>query len=455
MPTLRLFTDAGWVSTQLDQQGFRGPQRSESVQHFTRLAEVLAQRGCSTDAETLGFFVPGRIEVIGKHTDYAGGSSIVCAVDRGFHVLALPSASNALYLVDAFRGLEASFTIHPDLHAHVSDWSLYPRTVARRLARNFEGCTRGGTIAFHNNLPAASGMSSSSAFIITFYLALKAFNNLQERPLFKTMLPDTLSEAHYCGCIENGPDYGLLKGDMGVGTLGGCQDQIAILCAKPHHLRHFGYLPPRALGEWPLPVDHTFVIGSSGATADKTGEAQHLYNRVSKLARALASYAAQESGQPIPHLGAVAQRYHVPIPPFTQVLDHATEEFPLDALEKRWQQFFYETNVLIPEAISALSQGDVTSFGKHIRTSHEHADQLLGNQIPETNALVASAYAKGALAASAFGAGFGGAVWALVPNAEASRFLNVWASHYTKAFPSRTKARFFRVEAGPPAFRLA
>ena len=54
------------------------------------------------------------------------------------------------------------------------------------------------------------------------------------------------------------------------------------------------------------------------------------------------------------------------------------------------------------------------------------AERLLGNQVPETISLASTARALGAAAASAFGAGFGGSVWALVPEADAHAFASDW-----------------------------
>ena len=61
----------------------------------------------------------------------------------------------------------------------------------------------------------------------------------------------------------------------------------------------------------------------------------------------------------------------------------------------------------------------------------------------------------GALAASAFGAGFGGSVWALVRRAEAREFADCWLENYATAFPEpATRAVFFTTGAGPAAMRL-
>jgi galactokinase len=80
---------------------------------------------------------------------------------------------------------------------------------------------------------------------------------------------------------------------------------------------------------------------------------------------------------------------------------------------------------------------------------------MLHHQVPETEALALQARRLGAAAASAFGAGFGGSVWALVPEADAKAFLERWAAAYGEAFPARAAAAsFFATEAAPAAFAL-
>jgi galactokinase len=58
--------------------------------------------------------------------------------------------------------------------------------------------------------------------------------------------------------------------------------------------------------------------------------------------------------------------------------------------------------------------------------SQGDAEQLLGNQIPETSALARAARKAGAFAACSFGAGFGGSVWALVETERAAKFAHTW-----------------------------
>jgi galactokinase len=81
---------------------------------------------------------------------------------------------------------------------------------------------------------------------------------------------------------------------------------------------------------------------------------------------------------------------------------------------------------------------------------------LLCNQVPETIALVRTAREHGACAASAFGAGFGGSVWALVDRTDALAFLDRWQNAYRLMCPGvSARSRFFLTRPGPAVVRLS
>jgi galactokinase len=86
--------------------------------------------------------------------------------------------------------------------------------------------------------------------------------------------------------------------------------------------------------------------------------------------------------------------------------------------------------------------------------SMQNAETMLHNQIPETIFLARTAREMGAIAASAFGAGFGGSVWALIRRAAASDFAARLSAEYRSAFPDRTAAEVFVTRAGTPARTL-
>ena len=88
------------------------------------------------------------------------------------------------------------------------------------------------------------------------------------------------------------------------------------------------------------------------------------------------------------------------------------------------------------------------TFGTAVAESQMLSHTHLRNQVPETIALVDLAIVHGAHAASAFGSGFGGAVWALVPAADRQTFCTAWLAAYQRRFPGRTNAQVLHVEPG-------
>jgi galactokinase len=90
---------------------------------------------------------------------------------------------------------------------------------------------------------------------------------------------------------------------------------------------------------------------------------------------------------------------------------------------------------LLDVAARALAQHDWGAFAEVAARSQRSAEELLGNQVPETIELVRMALAEGALAASAFGAGFGGSVWGLVETSDAASVVDRWRKAYFNAFP--------------------
>jgi galactokinase len=92
------------------------------------LASVRAALAPMSDGpEWRAYFVPGRIEVLGKHTDYAGGRSLVCAVEQGLVVGAAPRSDAAVRVVDVATGHEARLALDPELPQPPDAWMRYPQ----------------------------------------------------------------------------------------------------------------------------------------------------------------------------------------------------------------------------------------------------------------------------------------------------------------------------------------
>lgn len=417
----------------------------ESAASKTKLFEACSQ--ALGDLKGVGaWFVPGRVEVLGKHTDYCGGRSVVSAVDQGIVVLCRPRTDGQVTIVDAGFNDSCQFALADDLTPTVGHWSNYPMTVARRVARDFPGALVGADIAIASDLVPASGMSSSSALIIAVFLALSYANRLDETELYQRELGDPTKLASYVAAIEGGKGYGPFRADHGVGTAGGSEDHTAILCSIPGKLGVFSYRPVRLECYVDFPADHVLVICSSGVVAEKTGAAMKLYNRASRLASEGSAIVARKLGANADDFATLARDYEE-----GQLL----EAMPDEATATRFRHFNSESNRIIPQAIEALANGDLSAWGKAVEQSQHAGESLLGNQVTETVFLARSAQVLGAVAASAFGAGFGGSVWAMVQEASAQTFVNHWRKAYLTEFPTYTdSAKFFATRPGPAAFSI-
>ncbi|HXE61042.1 MAG TPA: galactokinase family protein [Gemmatimonadaceae bacterium] len=430
---------------------------------FALLERELAAFGAGgAGAAPMAFRVPGRIEVLGKHTDYGGGRSLLCAVDRGIAALVRPRRADApnaalVRMRDAKLGVAAEFALSADTPPTPGSWSNYPITVARGIAANFGGPLRGADIAFWSDIPHAAGVSSSSALVVTTFLALGAVNRLEERPAYRAAIHDTDGLAGYLGAVENGLDFGALRGNAGVGTFGGSEDHTAILSARPGAVAQYRFCPVTFERAIPLPPGVTFVVGASGVQAEKTGPALHRYNDVSRRLSTALDCWRRSTGRTDPSMGtALASAPDARARLLAVLGETRGAAYPPESLVERVAQFDDETNHIIPAAGDALARGDLATFGAQVARSQAGAERALHNQIPETIALVRLALDMGAAAASAFGAGFGGSVWALVDTSHADEFCRRWGDAYRAAFPAAApRAEFFVTRAGPPAARLA
>lgn len=406
------------------------------------------------------FFVPGRLEFLGKHTDYAGGRSMVCAIERGLCLVAARRSDAQIRVLDMGRGLSVNFDFRPDVEPTAGHWSNFPMTVAARLARDFPEANCGADIVFASDLPRASGMSSSSALVIAMFFALAEANSLWHTDAYRRAFPDRESLVGYVAAIESGASFASFSEGRGVGTQGGSEDHVAILCARAGFVRQYSFCPIRFEKEIRFPENHTLVIAASGVKADKTGDAREAYNRASGATRKIQELWRNAKGclhtTDDPSLGAVLSQPGARERLREILRDSRDVRYPADMLLKRLQQFCEETNEIVPQAADALAQGSFGRLGDRVDRSQLLAETCLANQVPETMALARSARELGAVAASAFGAGFGGSVWALVETGRAEEFREHWAAQYHQRFPARTEAScFFIARPGPGLVQFA
>jgi galactokinase len=275
-------------------------------------------------------------------------------------------------------------------------------------------------------------MSSSSALVVSVATALVRAGALRTRAEWHRNIHGAEDEAGYYACMENGLSFGTLEGDGGVGTHGGSEDHAAILTGTAKHLSAFTFVPMRARGTVLLPPSWRFVLTPSGVVARKAGVTREAYNRLSDATTILLTLWNQHGVEPASSLRSAL------VPDAQTSTDHGRVErlrtiirrteitgWSADALQRRLEHFVHEDARTV-DAVDAFRRSDEARVGQLAAESQSDSEMLLGNQIPETIELAATARARGAFAARSFGAGFGGSVWALVAGEDADEFARRW-----------------------------
>lgn len=247
-----------------------------------------------------------------------------------------------------------------------------------------------------------------------------------------------------------------------MGTFGGSEDHTAIMNCRKGHLLVASFCPTQLERHVPVPPHLVFVVASSGVVAEKTAAARQAYNEAAAGASATASaLGAANLGD------ALALRGDAPC-----------REFLAGDLSmlRRFDQFAAESYSVVPGLADAVAAGDLITARNLAARSHALGEAALGNLVEETAWLPRRAAAllnnsnssssiwglgragdSGALfgGSSAFGAGFGGSVWALVDVGAARVFEAAWQRDYRLAFPEHAEtAAFFVMHPGPGACRL-
>lgn len=376
---------------------------------------------------TWRYRVPGRVELVGKHTDYAGGPSLTCATPAHMHAKAKAIAEPVIRVYDQRSKSRVEVPLAPGASPAGPRGSVYLAAVARRVARDFPRARTGVEVALGSTIPTSMGMSSSSALVVTLAMAVFDANALWESPAWSPVASDELAFAQYCAAMESGAAWGPFAGDTGVGTHGGAQDHIAICASREGMVGAYAYIPGRVLQRVAWPREWRIVVATSGVRATKTGNAMHAYNRVADSVRALVAAWNADTGRSDTTL---ADALSSAPGAFDHVLSLAervaSEAIAAEYLRGRVRQYREETAEIVPGMAKAIARGDAPAAAALMTRSQEMAEQALQNQVPQTSWLAAHAREYGAVAATAFGAGFGGAVWALVAEGDAHRMAASW-----------------------------
>jgi galactokinase len=337
---------------------------------------------------------PGRVNLIGEHTDYNDGFVLPAAIDLEIMIEAVPTGDRRVEIELAATAERRALELDA-IPAARGEWIDYVAGVAKVLigAGHEVGGFRG---VLSSTLPAQAGLSSSAALELAAAWALLSAGG---------STVDRMDLARLCQRAEN--EY--------VGIKSGLMDQFAASCGVAGHalLLDCRSLEYRSVA---IPEGVSLVVVDTGAKRRLVGSE---YNeRRAQCERGVAILAAR--GEPVRALRDAT----------VEMLDTAAED--LGDVTYRRCRHIVEENMRTLAAVGALETADRAALGKLFAASHASLRDLYGVGSPELDAAVAIAIATpGVVAARMTGAGFGGCTVNLVESEAVGRLRAAIERDYT------------------------
>jgi len=340
---------------------------------------------------------PGRVNLIGDHTDYNGGFVLPMAVDRHVRIACRPTDDRTVELVSLDFGQKHTFSL--DHIRKVSDrpWANYFMGVADVLLK--EGYPlRGMRAAVKGDIPIGAGLSSSAALEVASAMAIRAASDLKINREKLAIL---------CRRAEN----------QFVGVNCGIMDQFAVLlCRKNTAL----VIDCTSLDHRTVPLDDSLarvIVCNTGVQRDL----RHTpYNQ-----------RRRECAQAF----AILKEHLREIKTWRGILPHALKTYETslpEPLSRRARHVVTE-NIRVRHAVKCLEQNDLIGFGAVMDASHESLKNDFEVSCRELDILVELAQNhQGTYGARMTGAGFGGCVVALVRPDAAEDFTESVAEGYAE-----------------------
>lgn len=365
------------------------------------------------------FFSPGRVNLIGEHTDYNGGFVFPCALSFGTYLLMAPNNEQKIN----FRSLNVEEVYSLELTQLTTPlpnkaWANYPLGVLAQFVKRGVTIEKGYDILFWGNVPAGAGLSSSAAMeVVTAY----AFNEILGTNYDRTELAKIgqASEHEFAG------------------VMCGIMDQFASSQGKKDHAIYLN-CDTLEFDLVPVQLDGIKVVVSnthsphhldSGAYNDRVRQCQLAVEQISAV-------------RPIKNLAELSQA------DFEQVESAIT-----DPIAYRRARHVVGEVQRTKDAVEALQKGDIITFGELMTQSHislRDDYEVTGLQL---DSLAEAAWkVEGVLGSRMTGGGFGGCTVSLVRDEAIPAFIEQVGKEYTEK--TGLKADFYIAEIGDGAHRV-
>ena len=372
------------------------------------------------NGEVKTFFSPGRVNLIGEHTDYNGGFVFPCALDFGTYAVVKKREDKIFRMYSKnFENLGIiEFNLDNLVYDKKDDWGNYPKGVVKTfLDRNYK-IDSGFDVLFLGNIPNGAGLSSSASIEVLTAVILK--------DLFKLDV-DMIEMVKMCQVAEN----------KFIGVNSGIMDQFAVGMGKKDNAilldcntLKYEYVPVKL-------KNMSIVIAN---TNKKRGLADSKYN-VRRNSCEEAVKVLNKNGVNIKYLGELT------VAEFEKVKHYITDEEQL----KRATHAVTE-NERAKVAVEFLKKDDIAEFGKLMNKSHISLRDAYEVTGLELDSLVEAAWEeKGTVGSRMTGAGFGGCTVSIVENDYVDSFIKNIGKKYREK--TGLEASFYIANIGDGAGR--
>ena len=366
------------------------------------------------------FFSPGRVNLIGEHTDYNGGHVFPCALTLGTYGIARKRNDRKIrFYSDNFSGLGVMETSLDDLvPSPAAKWTNYPKGVIWAFEKKGYSIAQGMDVLVYGNIPNGSGLSSSASLEVLTGVILKDLFDI-EISMQDIALIGQYSENHYNGCNC------------------GIMDQFAVAMGKKDCAVF--------LDTNTLQYEYATVKLEDAKIVITNSKVKH------SLVDSAYNDRRRESETALKDLQKVVD--------IRTLGDLTEEEFEIhkDAIgdeicKKRAKHAVYENQRTI-RAVKALKENDIAGFGRLMNQSHISLRDDYEVSCEEIDILVDLAWKiKGVVGSRITGGGFGGCTVSIVKNDAVETFVEQVGKGYKEQ--TGHEAEFYVVEIGDGARRL-
>ena len=367
------------------------------------------------------YFSPGRVNLIGEHTDYNGGHVFPCALTLGTYGAARKREDNKIHFysmnLDSFGVVEASLDDLTNKKEY--NWANYPLGVVWAFKEKGHTITSGFDMVIWGNIPNGSGLSSSASLEVLTGVILTDLFEIKDLSMTDLALIGQYSENNFNGCNC------------------GIMDQFAVAMGKKDHAI---FLDTNDLSyEYaPCVLDGAKIVITNSKV--KHSLVDSAYNdRRNECAAALKALQSELDIQALGDLTPEEFEAHKSL---------IKDEIQL----QRAKHAVYENQRTI-DAVTALKAGDIESFGKLMNQSHISLRDDYDVSCEEIDILVDLAWKiPGVLGSRITGGGFGGCTVSIVKDESIDTFIETIGKTYLEKVGH--EAEFYTVDIGDGASRL-